>query len=228
MVGRWIWSPPAPRKILRNRGRLVGKITRSPYGYVVLLRPPRKYHAAVSTAISLETIQAHKFTVSTWVHCVASRPVSALSTMAGVVPIIARAKGSSVCFPTTDQATSPKAAVTSLWIALKYKKKRFSCGLWSVLGLFFDGSICIFEYRKTPRFDARQKIAVRSGVTRNGSLTRNYLNLPPTKPAVGKRSPPRHRAWACAFYFICTCTISTNIQVYHYLARCYRRYLYFV
>ncbi|MEE6208375.1 MAG: hypothetical protein VZR95_10015, partial [Alphaproteobacteria bacterium] len=45
---------------------------------------PRHYHATAFTAISLEAIQAHKMTVSTWVHCVTSRAVSAMYFAAGL------------------------------------------------------------------------------------------------------------------------------------------------
>lgn len=60
--------------------------------------------------------------------------------------------------------------------------------------------LVIFEYRKTPRFDARQKIAVRSWLNRNGVLNLELFKFAPDKnQPLAIRSPPRHRAWACAF-----------------------------
>ena len=66
--------------------------------------------------------------------------------------------------------TSPAAAVTSPRITINYKKNRILCGLRLVLGLFLVLLLVIFKYRKTPRFDACQKIAVRSWLNRNGVL----------------------------------------------------------
>ena len=75
------------------------------------------------------------------------------------------------------------------------------CGLRLVLGLFLRLLLVIFEYRKTPRFDARQKIAVRSWLNRNGVLNLALFYFAPDKnQPLAKRSPPPHIAGACAFY----------------------------
>jgi hypothetical protein len=50
-----------------------------------------------------------------------------------------------------------------------------------VLGLFLLGLLVIFENRKTPRFDACQKIAVRCTLDRNGCITSSYFNFAPDK-----------------------------------------------
>lgn len=106
-----------------------------------------------------------------------------------------------MCIPTTDQATSPAAAVTSPRMSINYKKNRILCGLCLVLGLFLRGLLVIFRNRKTPRFDACQKIAVRCRLDRNGCITSSYLILPPTKPAVGKSlGRPALVAGRFAFY----------------------------
>ena len=86
-----------------------------------------------------------------------------------------------MCIPTTDQATSPAAAVTSPRIVINYKKKRILCGLSLVLGLFLRYLLVIFEKRKTPRFDACQKIAVRSWLNRNGVLNLELFYFAPDK-----------------------------------------------
>lgn len=86
--------------------------------------------------------------------------------------------------------TSPAAAVTSPRMSINYKKKRILFGLRWISGLFLRGLLVIFRNRKTPRFDACQKIAVRCRLDRNGCITSSYLILPPTKPAVGKSLGP--------------------------------------
>lgn len=91
-----------------------------------------------------------------------------------------------MCIPTTDQATSPAAAVTSPRMSINYKKNRILCGLRWISGLFLRVLLVIFRNRKTPRFDACQKIAVRSWLNRNGVLNLELFNFAPTKPAVGK------------------------------------------
>ena len=50
-----------------------------------------------------------------------------------------------------------------------------------VLGLFLRGLLVIFRNRKTPRFDACQKIAVRSWLNRNGVLNLELFNFAPDK-----------------------------------------------
>ena len=96
--------------------------------------------------------------------------------------------------------TSPAAAVTSPRIVLNYKKNRILCGLRLVLGLFLALVLVIFENRKTPRFDACQKIAVRCRLDRNGCITSSYFNFAPDKTSrwqiVG---PPRIIARRFAF-----------------------------
>ena len=104
-------------------------------------------------------------------------------------------------FPTTIPATSPAAAVTSPRITIKYKKNRILCGLRLVFGLFLRVLLVIFENRKTPRFDACQKIAVRSWLNRNGVLNLELFYFAPDKTSrwqiVG---PPRIIARRFAFY----------------------------
>lgn len=68
------------------------------------------------------------------------------------------------------------------------------CGLRLVLGLFLRLLLVIFEYRKTPRFDACQKIAVRSWLNRNGVLNLELFYFAPDK------NQPLANRWAAAHY----------------------------
>ena len=77
--------------------------------------------------------------------------------------------------------TSPAAAVTSPRMSINYKKKRILCGLCWISGLFLRVLLVIFRNRKTPRFDACQKIAVRSWLNRNGVLNLELFNFAPDK-----------------------------------------------
>ena len=78
-------SPSPPARHLRRAGWLVPNL-RSRISVCGCLVPPRTYHATAFTAISSEFFRTHKSTLSTGGHCVASRPVSTLSIVAGVVP----------------------------------------------------------------------------------------------------------------------------------------------
>lgn len=100
----WFWVRaqfPQPPGIPIAACRLAGPKLAFPYIGMRCLVPPRAYHATAFTAISSEFVRAHKSTLSTYGHCVASRPVSALSCVAGVVPNHCACLGSSVCYPTT-------------------------------------------------------------------------------------------------------------------------------
>lgn len=78
-------SPSPPALHLRRAGWLAPNL-RSRISVSGCLVPPRTYHATAFTAISSEFVRTHESTLSTGGHCVASRPVSALSSVAGVVP----------------------------------------------------------------------------------------------------------------------------------------------
>lgn len=97
----WHWArgtiPPAPRHVII--GVPVGwpQTCVPVYRYAVVCVPPRTYHATAFTAISSEIVRTHKSTLSTGGHCVASRHVSALSTVAGVVPNSLRVPRDLVC-----------------------------------------------------------------------------------------------------------------------------------
>lgn len=74
---------------------------------------------------------------------------------------------------------------------------RFAFGFWVVFWWSIMYFWCIEKHRGLMRV---KKIAVRSWLNRNGVLNLELFKFAPDQnQPLAKRSPPRHRAWACAF-----------------------------